>query len=94
MLHLEPLVVFFCLYIYIYCTNVYSRSTQYIDMAMAATVTKFFVLCLLSQDYSCYRVIVVINCFLFVIVVIFYDPDFFLFLLSFIDNDYAGFVYV
>ena len=51
------------------------------------------ILCLLSWDYSCYRVIVAIDCFSLDIIVIFYDLDF-LFLLSFIDNDYAGFVYV
>ena len=53
-----------------------------------------------SSFYVCYRgTILVIELLLLLIVFLllsllsFYDPDF-LFLLSFIDNDYAGFVYV
>ena len=59
-----------------------------------------FILCLLSLDYFCYRLIVVIVvsfllsllsfyvCYLFMILISF------LLLLSITDNDYAGFDYV
>ena len=65
------------------------------------SVTNFIViLCLLSLDYFCYRFIIVIDVLFLLSIVIelcllsFYDLDFFLFLLSITDNDYAGFVYV
>ena len=68
------------------CTSSWKFQPQITMPGNSELVTKFFNLCLLSRLF-CYRTIVVIFSYL-------YDSEFFLFLLSFIDNDYVGFIYV